>query len=115
MTEIFPFVVLAIVLAIVARSLIGLTQFAARSGRLRPVTVKVLIFAPVVAFAIWVVWLVWRMAAQADGYSLWPFELAVAVVFWLTWVGIVALVVSVHEQLTRLFSRTKRPDDSPDP
>lgn len=105
MTEIFPFVVLLVVLAIVARSMFGLTEVAARSGRLRPVTVNVLLYAPVLAFGIWAAWLFWRMAFHSGSYSLWPFELAVAVVFWLMWIAIVALVVTAHEQLLRLFRR----------
>lgn len=114
MTEIFPFVVLAVVLAIVARSMIGLTEVAARSGRLRPITVGVLIHAPVAAFAIWVFWLLWRMATHVDGYSLWPFELAMAVVFWLTWIAIVALVVTLHEQILRIFRRDRAHDEPPE-
>ena len=108
MTEIFPFAVLLVVLAIVARSMFGLTEVAARSGRLRPVTVNVLLYAPVLAFGIWGAWLFWRIAVHENGYSLWPFELAVAVVIWLMWIAIVALVVTGHEQVLRLLHRGRK-------
>lgn len=107
MTAFFPFFVLLVVLAIVARSMFGVTEAAARSGRLRPLTVNVLLYAPVLVFGIWAAWLFWRMAVQENGYSLWPFELAVAVVFWLAWIAIVALVVTAHEQVLRLFRRRR--------
>jgi hypothetical protein len=90
----------------------GLTDVAARSGRLRPLTVNLLIYAPLLVFGVWSAWLLWRMGAHASGFSLWPFELAVAVVFWLAWIAIVATVVTAHEQLLRLFKRGK--DDPPD-
>jgi len=112
MTEVFPVLVLLTVLAIVARSLFGLTDEAARSGHLRPLTVSVLVYAPVLAFGIWSAWLLWRMAMHGGGYSLWPFELAVAVVLWLTWIAIIALVVTVHDQLLRLLQPGKGPDDA---
>lgn len=110
MTEVFPFLVLLTVLVIVARSMFGLTDVAARSGRLRPITVNVLLYAPLLAFGIWSAWLLWRMGTHEGGFSLWPFELAVAVVFWLTWIAIAALVVTVHEQILRLMRRGKGPD-----
>lgn len=112
MTELFPFVVLAIVLVIVMRSMIGLTGLAARSGRLRPRTVQILTYTPLVALAPWVAWLIWRMTAQGGGYSLWPFELAVAVAIWMAWAAIVALIVTVHELSLGLFRRGK--DEPPE-
>jgi hypothetical protein len=114
MTELFPYLVLAIVLALVSRSMIGLGGIAARSTHLRPTTVSLLTYAPVAAFAVWVASLLWRMAMQGGGYSLWPFELAVAVVFWLTWIAIVAFVVMLHEQVLRLFRRASRPEEAQD-
>jgi type VI protein secretion system component VasK len=114
MTEIFPFLVVMIVLSVVARSLVGLNDVAARAGRLRPVTVIFLTHAPVAAFSVWAIWILWRLGMHDEGYSLWPFELAMAVIFWLTWIAIVALVVTLHEQLLRLFRSTASaaPDDA---
>lgn len=107
MTEIFPFVVLTIVLVLVVRSMIGLTRLAAGSSQLRPLTVTILTYAPLAALAPWVIWLFWRMSAPGGGFSLWPFELAVAVVLWLAWIAIVALVVTIHAWARHLFGRDK--------
>lgn len=114
MTSLFPFIVLAIVIALVVRSMIGLTGLAARSGRLRPATVRILVYAPVMIFAIWVASLLWRMVAEEGGFSLWPFELAVAVAFWLTWAAVVALVVAAHDLSSRLFRRSPQADGARD-
>lgn len=108
MTVLFPFLVVAIVLAFVARSMIGLTRLAAGSGRLRPMTVTILTYAPLAVLAPWVLWLFWRMTAPGGGFSLWPFELAVAVILWLAWTAIVALVVTVHAWALRLLRRDER-------